>query len=56
MNPWPDCSECRAFLDSNPHLIGAAASVGIEHGKSTSQVIMEYLQVYHMRGHQEKST
>lgn len=48
-----ECGECAAFTDGDPHLPGAAASVGITYGKSTAQVLLEYLRAYHARGHQE---
>ena len=56
---WPavmdvmDCRGCLLFLESRPHLVGAAASVGIRHGKDTDQVVREYLMAYHGRAHQE---
>lgn len=53
----PDCPQCRELLDVNLHLLGAAASVGIEHGKSTGQVITEYLAYHHRAdGHQEEAS
>lgn len=48
-----DCEECARFLDEKPHLIGAAASVGIEQNKSTEQMLLDYLRAYHKRGHEE---
>lgn len=48
-----DCADCLAHWDVN--LTAACASVGIEHGKSTYQMIREYLAGYHERGHQEMS-
>ncbi len=50
----PVCSECVAHVmevDRNGALRGAAASVGIEHGMSTDQMLSEFAQAYHARGH-----
>jgi hypothetical protein len=44
-----DCPKCMAHFDYG--LVGACASVGIEHGKSTRQMLLEYLAAYHTRGH-----
>lgn len=44
-----ECEECVAAVTHN--LIGACASVGIEHGKSTDQMLLEWLTDYHRRGH-----
>lgn len=56
---WPaeaaGCGECAALVNAQPMLIGACASVGIEHGKSTRQMLREYLQGYHDRGHRMPS-
>lgn len=46
------CPECATYLDAHPHLVGACASVGIEHGKSTRQMLREYLATFHDRGHE----
>lgn len=48
-----DCAPCMAhYYDPvNVHLAGACASVGIEHGKSTQQMLFEYLAAFHVRGH-----
>ena len=48
-----DCPECVAWGASQPHLIGACASVGIEHGKSTQRMLFEITAAYHFRGHVE---
>lgn len=48
-----DCGDCVAYWDANPYLTAACASVGIEHGKSTYQMIREYLAGYHERGHRK---
>lgn len=45
------CADCQALVDTQPMLPGACASVGIEQGKSTRQVLAEYLASYHRRGH-----
>lgn len=46
-----DCAECREHLIANQHLVGACASVGIEHGLTTSDTLRQYLNGYHARGH-----
>jgi hypothetical protein len=48
---WPLCDKCAEKIDYG--LIGAAASVGIEHGKSTSAMIHKYLSEYHVKGHKD---
>lgn len=48
------CPDCWAHAASHPHLIGACASVGIEHGKSTAEMVRDYLAAYHERGHRER--
>ena len=56
---WPavrdvmECGGCVKYLNSQPHLAGACASVGIERGRSTGQMLREYLEAFHGRGHQE---
>ncbi|HEV2452004.1 MAG TPA: hypothetical protein VGS62_08760 [Streptosporangiaceae bacterium] len=42
-----------AYVAAQPHLAGAAASVGISHGKSTGQMLREHLARFHERGHPE---
>lgn len=49
----PDCLPCLEYLFAQPHLVGACASVGIERGKSTGQMLCEYLSAYHDRDHEE---
>lgn len=46
-----DCTECLDYYRDRPHLTGACASVGIEHGMSTEQVLRQVLRDYHRRGH-----
>jgi len=56
---WPathdvmECGGCMEYLRSQPHLAGACASVGIEHGRSTGQMLRDYLTGFHERGHRE---
>ena len=56
---WPatrdvmECGGCMGYLNSQPHMAGACASVGIERGKSTGQMLREYLEAFHERGHRE---
>jgi hypothetical protein len=45
------CGACMEYYRDNPALVGAAASVGIEHGKSTADMLHTVLSVYHRRGH-----
>jgi hypothetical protein len=45
------CGECEEHALASPHLVGACSSVGIEHGKSTGQMMAEYLRSFHGRGH-----
>lgn len=48
-----DCPECVEFLYSAPYLVEACASVGMSQGKTTSQMINEYMSHYHFTGHPE---
>lgn len=51
-----DCPECAAHAESAGwSLVGACASVGIERGLTTSQMLARYLRSYHADGHQEKA-
>jgi hypothetical protein len=45
------CLQCQEHLSGSPHLTGACASVGIEHGKPTQRMLREYLTAFHERGH-----
>lgn len=50
-----DCDECMVYAkDVSWALLGALASVGIERGKSTQQMFIEYMDDYHERGHRER--
>ncbi len=50
------CFECNEYAaDGGPALLGACASVGIERGKSTEMMLLEYLAAYHRRGHVAQS-
>lgn len=42
---WRDCDECQRALTDN--LIGACASVGIEHGESTTSTLDQYMEGKH---------
>jgi hypothetical protein len=46
----PDCLECLEYM-AQPFLREACASVGIEHGKSTDQMLKETVEHYHLGGH-----
>jgi hypothetical protein len=46
-----DCQPCLDYYRDRPHLTGACASVGIEHGLSTEQVVASVLRDFHRRGH-----
>lgn len=48
-----DCPLCSIYLAEQPHLIAACASVGIEHGKSTDEMLVNYMALYHQKGHRE---
>ncbi len=49
---YPDCPECLEYL-TQPGMVEAAASVGIERGKSTGLMLREVVEAFHARGHQE---
>jgi hypothetical protein len=50
-----DCPDCMKHYYSPEceFLPMAAASVGIEHGKSTQRMLLEYLASYHRNDHSE---
>jgi hypothetical protein len=45
-----DCNECLSYMQ-HPGLWHAAASVGIEHGKSSGEMIRATVGQYHGNGH-----
>lgn len=45
------CDACVEYCADNPSLVGACASVGIEHGWSTAETLVMFLRQYHERGH-----
>ena len=46
------CPRCQAHWDAEaPGLIHAFASVGIEHGKSSHEMAVEYFGIYHKKSH-----
>lgn len=47
-----DCDDCAEYWQTHPYLTAACASVGIEHGKDTTQMLREYFAGFHQRGHQ----
>lgn len=50
------CGKCLEYLMPVQRywtLREACASVGIEHNKSTDQMMFEYIRAFHDRGHQE---
>jgi hypothetical protein len=49
--PSTVCPECMDYYFSSPGLIHACASVGIERGLSTGEMLGRYLDAYHRRGH-----
>ena len=58
-NPAPvlrvaECMDCEQHAIREPHIVGACASVGIEHGKSTAEMMKIYLDGYHKRGHKPR--
>lgn len=50
-----DCPKCMDHYLSNPFLVGACASVGIEHGVSTETMLARYLSVFHRNGHRDQT-
>jgi hypothetical protein len=51
---WRECPLCREYADEKGYaMVGAFASVGIEHGKSVTRMASEYFERYHASGHQE---
>ena len=50
---WDVCPECRQRrLDAGMALIGALASVGIEHGRTVPEMAADYFADFHERGHE----
>jgi hypothetical protein len=49
-----ECGDCMMHVFRTPGLTEACASVGIEYGKSTGQMMHDYLAGYHDRGHREQ--
>lgn len=49
------CGPCMEWYYDQPHLPQAAASVGIEHGKSTAEMLHTVLAVYHRNGHRDST-
>lgn len=47
----PDCPDCMDHLMTQPHLVGACASVGIEFGKTTQEMFRSYIAGHHFGGH-----
>lgn len=48
------CPKCRAYyLSKHDALVGACASVGIEEGRSTGEMLRLYMEGYHRDGHRE---
>ena len=45
------CGKCLEHWHSEPHLVHAFASVGIEHGKSTGEMAADYFASFHARKH-----
>ena len=48
-----DCPECVEHAYNAPFLVEACASVGMSQGKTTNQMIGEYMSHYHFNGHPE---
>ena len=46
-----DCPRCLEHYFAEPHLAGACASVGIERGLSSGEMLRRYLADYHRGGH-----
>lgn len=47
------CPDCLQHYYATPLLAEACASVGIEHGKSSAEMLSQYLAAFHERGHKE---
>ena len=50
-NKVQSCDKCREHYFSNPSLLLAFSSVGIEHGKSSWEMAESYFAEYHKRKH-----
>lgn len=50
---WERCPDCMVHYFSQPHLIEAFASVGIEHDKSIYQMAESYFATFHKNKHRE---
>lgn len=48
-----ECGDCMMRVFATQGLTEACTSVGIEYGKSTGQMLHDYLAGYHDRGHRE---
>lgn len=48
----PACDRCFDYMRT-PFLVEACASVGIEHGKSTDQMMRETIEAFHASGHRK---
>lgn len=51
---WPDCDKCIDYMHT-PGLAEACASVGIEHGKSTGEMLRISVEEFHKRRHKERA-
>lgn len=49
---YPACAKCLEYMN-RPGMVEACASVGIEHGKSTGQMLFEVTNHFHANGHME---
>lgn len=50
---WPACAECSQFMMDSPYLLESVASVAIETpGKSTADLLRDFINAYHARRHQ----
>lgn len=50
--PEDVCRKCADHLAANPHIIGACASVGIEHAMTTPETVQAFMRGLHEReGH-----
>jgi hypothetical protein len=52
--PPSTCARCLDHYFDTPFLAEACASVGIEHGRTTGDMLTRYLAQYHQRGHKEE--
>jgi hypothetical protein len=48
-----ECPACMAWLRENRFIVGACASVGISYNRSTGDMLRDFMNAFHARGHEE---